>query len=978
MEERMKTGRDKAAPTAGRSAGLALASVDPDAPEEMRKLALRLRQLLDSAGFTGVREIASACDLGRTTVSDALSGTRAPTWPTVATLLRLCRVAPDSAWKLDQEAAKSAEQDRKSNRRTVRSSGGTMRAGTTTDSGTTHHGHGAVLPGTFSVRAPYGELPPRVRGRDTLLAALERELIRRSGPVQVLHGLGGSGKTTVALQLARFAHDRNYRVYWVSASTRDSLATGMRQVARELRVSEQEVEVAWSGRASATDLVWRALDDADQPWLLVVDNADEPSVAAADGGTVGDSTGWIRSSPAGLTLVTTRTGSSLVWGSEAECRSVDVLAPDDGAAVLVDFAGDAGSLADARALSQRLGGLPLALRLAGSYLARTRRGFGLLSRPDGEGGPVQDFVGYGLELERLGAELLDRGEPDGGSAGERRLRRLVSRTWEMSLDLLAGQGLPEARVLMRLLSCFGHAPFPVEVLGRAVENRPELFPEGAERCEAALEALVDLSLLTVEDVTVMVDHAASVHGVVPCLTAHPLVLQTNAQQMRTAPEGMRADLWRNASLIAEQLSQVSDAPDMWKVWQLLVPHITAGITAVPRQYEETLVTFLGVGLAAQHYTASSNNHDLHKELVALLVESSRTLPRGHLLRVAIRRAHNQTLKGSEQVRAACELFEELHEQLGLDHLETILARLGWARALLACGDPSEAERELRAAVDAMLRMPHVPGHLVVAQADLVKTLAAQGKPEETADEARILLTTLSAGEAGFNVALAHHAAHALDSAALLPEAEELYRRILAALEEAAEKRSPLYRDMVRHLAKNLVRQGRSREGMDLLGEFLAQHRADPHSVGAHVTALVSLYHARVDLQIELGEADRAEAELRALLYGDLDGLDSAAPAVVQTRHALVRVLLTLDRPDAAEHELDVLDAALASRANTGAPLWTSRLWRARCHCARGRCADAVTVYDEVIGDVSDDPALVRAVTEESAECRLVARGGAGA
>lgn len=968
----MKTGRDKATPTAGRGAGLALGPVDPEAPAEIRELVLRLRRLLARAGFTGVRDIASSSGLGRTTVSDALSGTRAPTWPTVAALLRLCRVSPDSSWQHAQEAAKAAEQARKSVRRTPRS-GRTGGTAPTTAAMTAPDRHGPALPGTFSVRAPYGELPPRVRGRDSLLAALERELTEGGGRVQVLHGLGGCGKTTVALRLARYAHDRGHRVFWISGATRDRLSTGMRQIAQQLGVPAHEVEDAWSGRSSATDLVWRALDAAPEPWLLVVDNVDEPTVAAAEDGTVGDGTGWIRPSPAGLTVVTTRIGSPLVWGAEAVCRSVDVLTPEDGAAVLVDFAGAAGPPKDARRLAERLGGLPLALRLAGRYLARTQRGAGLLRHADG---PVRDFAGYLRVLDRFGAELLDQGEPGSGPAGEGRSRRLVSQTWEMSLDLLAQQGLPEARTLLRLLSCFGRAPFPVKVLHMAVESG-DLFPEAAEQCEAALEALVDLSLLTVENITLAVDRDEQVHLVEPCMTAHPLVLDTNALQLRSGPEPVRTELWRQAALLAEQMASVSDVPSMWKVWQLLVPHVTAALRDVPGTDQESLVPFLRACLGAQRYAASSNNWKLDREVVQLMVARSDALPLDHPLRLGAHRAHHENLRGSARTEAARAHFAELLERLGPDHEHTVLARIGVARALRAEGELAEAERELRAVVGAAPKLPDPPRDVLMAHAVLVNLLGELGKAEEAAHEARSLLAALGTGRDRLDVALAHHAAHALDAAGLLGEAEELYRAILTELEKAAEERSPLYRDMARHLADNYVRQSRGREAMDLLGGLLDRYWSDPDTVAAHRSALVRLLGKRVGLQIEFGEADRAEAELRAVLEDHRLGPDPGDHDVLEARLLLVHVLLRREQPDAAARELDVVEAAMAGSAGSGRVGWLARLWRARCHCAQGSCAEAVTVYDEVITALADDADVARKVAEESADCRRVAGGEVG-
>ncbi|MBW5426195.1 hypothetical protein GKQ77_32355, partial [Streptomyces sp. BG9H] len=368
-----------------------LKPVEPRAPEEMRALATRLRQLLGRHGFSGVRDVSGICGLSRTTVSDALGGSRAPSWSTVSTLLKCCRVQPDTSWRRAQEEAKAAEREWRRRTRAGHETAGRTAAkraaaeppsapGASGPDPSPHNAPASAVPGTFTVRAPYGELPPRVRGRDGLLADLHRALTADRDRIQVLYGLGGCGKTTVALGLARLAKDEGHQVFWLSAATRDSLVTGMRQVARDLGVPEPRVEEAWSGRASAMDLVWRALDGAERPWLLVVDNVDEPGRTASLHGSPGDGTGWIRPSGAGLTVVTTRIGNPAVWGGEATCRPVDVLSPEDGAEVLVDFAGNAGPMADARALARRLGGMPLALKLAGSYLARTGRGAGLLRR----------------------------------------------------------------------------------------------------------------------------------------------------------------------------------------------------------------------------------------------------------------------------------------------------------------------------------------------------------------------------------------------------------------------------------------------------------------------------------------------------------------------------------------------------------------------------------------------------------------------
>src|SRR5207249_10090484 len=80
------------------------------------------------------------------------------------------------------------------------------------------------------------------------------------------------------------------------------------------------------------------------------------------------------SSQYGTVLVTSRDGSITSWGSWSWRHRLGVLPGDDAATVIADYAGHATSLGtpeDAHDLAERLGGLPLALRIAGSYLAES-------------------------------------------------------------------------------------------------------------------------------------------------------------------------------------------------------------------------------------------------------------------------------------------------------------------------------------------------------------------------------------------------------------------------------------------------------------------------------------------------------------------------------------------------------------------------------------------------------------------------------
>lgn len=148
-----------------------------------------------------------------------------------------------------------------------------------------------------SIAAPFGRrdesLP--LRGRGALLAKLAAD----AGRVRVLHGLGGCGKTRLALEVAYRAQRRGYEVWWVSAADSITLVTGMRAVGRRLGVTDTELE-----HGDAADAIWRRLAERREPWLLVIDNIDDPRILAGAGSHVRDGRGWLRpvSAPSGSVL----------------------------------------------------------------------------------------------------------------------------------------------------------------------------------------------------------------------------------------------------------------------------------------------------------------------------------------------------------------------------------------------------------------------------------------------------------------------------------------------------------------------------------------------------------------------------------------------------------------------------------------------------------------------------------------------------
>lgn len=215
-----------------------------------------------------------------------------------------------------------------------------------------------------SVRMPLVGRAPRVlRDRTDLMERLRAAVAGPGSDIQVLHGMGGCGKTAVAQALFTEAVRDHGRVgLWVNASERVSLRAGMLAVAGDRGATAGELAAAAGGRRAAADLVWHYLDQSAQPWLLVLDNADDPAVL--------EEGSWLRPSPSGTVLVTTRHATSSLWRAPAtSSHRLGVLPLEDATLVLRDLAPDAGTRESARKVARRLGCLPLALTLAGAHLA---------------------------------------------------------------------------------------------------------------------------------------------------------------------------------------------------------------------------------------------------------------------------------------------------------------------------------------------------------------------------------------------------------------------------------------------------------------------------------------------------------------------------------------------------------------------------------------------------------------------------------
>ncbi|NJP31064.1 tetratricopeptide repeat protein [Micromonospora thermarum] len=602
--------------------------------------------------------------------------------------------------------------------------------------------------------AGFSIIPPRrnrlpLRGRDQLVETILRAAEPPAGTsrvpeeaAQILWGLGGCGKSLTAQEVARQLEGRGRLVWWISAKDSARVSAGMREVAGQLQAPESQLDLAWAGKArSPVELVWDLLNDSARPWLLIFDNADEPSLLAPADGRVADGTGWFRQprTPNGLVLVTTRDGRQETWGEWSTMHPVRELAPADGAQVLVDLAGTApGTLAQARALAARLKGHPLALRGAGTYLAEANR------IPVGAArSSIRTYDDYREALDRRAGAGTRRG----GSSGFDTAVRPVVQSWEMSLDLLGGRGLDQARPMLRLLACLGDAPIPYSVLLDPVRlsASPLVGEIGEERLREVLRSLADFALVDLGVIESLPAQSPVSHVV----TLHPLVREL----VRDQPDVV-ADRAAYHELVLDLLDVLRlrdpdrpreeefdpDEPDKWASWHVLAPPTMGAVLDfldagdLPRSRADLLDVALDLARLIARYILAVGLPGQAEIFLERCLAGCRRIGVDLDDRPVLSLRHERSRAALEQGHLAW-AEEELRKiipareaLLGREHRNTLASRHKLARTILEQGRWREAEEELRDIVRAEYRVRGPEDRdTMTARHSLARAIVYQGR-----------------------------------------------------------------------------------------------------------------------------------------------------------------------------------------------------------------------------------------------------------
>lgn len=371
---------------------------------------------------------------------------------------------------------------------------------------------------------------PKFTGRGEVIKKLEEFVTKRDGPKKFsLAGLGGMGKTQVALELAYRVRDKDpdCSVFWISAVSNSSIEQAYMSIAQELEL--KEVDPANVKSRVQSHLGRREMGK----WLIIYDNADDPDMWLSEDDTATELKKLIPYSDQGRVLFTTRNRQLAQRLAPSNVVSITEMDEETATEVLRKSLIQKDLLDDpdvTTALLKQLTFLPLAITQAATYINNT-------------GIQLPDYLALLQEQEQDVVELLSENFEDEGRYLE--TQNPVAMTWLISFHHIQRQN-PLAIDYLSFMACINPRNIPRSLL---------LPASSLKRQTDALGLLSAYSFLTTQK-----DRSFSLHRLVHLATRNWLRQNDLLQSWLRKATNRLDDVFPN--------SQYTNRP----LWRLYMPH----------------------------------------------------------------------------------------------------------------------------------------------------------------------------------------------------------------------------------------------------------------------------------------------------------------------------------------------------------------------------------------------------------------------
>ncbi|CAG9947983.1 unnamed protein product [Clonostachys rosea f. rosea IK726] len=388
------------------------------------------------------------------------------------------------------------------------------------------------------------------RGRQETLNRMEDSLKPTLGEQKcyALYGLGGVGKTQLALKFA-YSQSSNFRaIFWIPAQTSGKLEQGLLDAAHQLGIVDSSAMVDQKSGIKSF-MTW--LRSCKEPWLIVFDNADDFDALKQ----------YWPSMSSGSILITSRDLGALQWtriGEEISSMSAEDAKEMFFSAIEHHIPRSETNERAAESILQEIGHLPLAISAAAGIIAETEC-------------DLADFVQL-CEENAHQPDLFARMTPD--------IRRIdydltLETVWNISLQRISAKSMQ----LLSILTYLDPDAVPVNLFQTGGRSHPEIGH--LSKMTTWLQISKELrkhGLCSTANIYVSFrSDSTDSELTAPGISVHRLLLQTVFH--RCSSQEKQAALDFAVALLKAEFPKVSDdkfrLSTQWKECHILLPQVEA-------------------------------------------------------------------------------------------------------------------------------------------------------------------------------------------------------------------------------------------------------------------------------------------------------------------------------------------------------------------------------------------------------------------